>query len=277
MQVRNPVFAGRFYPANKRDIVAIYESVLKTEKTKINYSLSEKKLLGAVMPHAGFMYCGYQAIHVLEILRSLKNKPETIIIINPNHTGHGEAISIDSNASWKTPFKTSNLDQDYCSRLGFSISDVAHQYEHSAEVILPFLQYALEVDFEIVPICISDQTFENAQKVANAIFELNQQLNKNIFIIASSDFSHFVSPQLGNELDQPIITEIEKLNAIKVQQKVLEHNISICGFAPIMSLIEYAKLESRHSKVTHLRSGHSGEVYPADDVVHYHSMLFHKS
>lgn len=275
MKVRNPVFAGRFYPSNKNDIASIYESVLKIEKSKINYTLADKKLIGAVMPHAGFMYCGYQAIHVLEILKSLKNKPETIIIINPNHTGHGEAISIDSNDSWKTPIRMSNLDQNFCTRLGFSISDLAHQYEHSGEVILPFLQYALDVDFEIVPICISVQNIENAKKIASAIFQVNHLLNKNIFIIASSDFSHFVSPHMGNELDRPVIAEIEKLNAISVEQKVKEKNISICGFGPIMSLIEYAKLESKDSEVTHLRSGHSGEVYPSDDVVHYHSLLIH--
>lgn len=276
MNVRNPVFAGRFYPAHKDDIAKIYESVLKSEKSKINYSLSKKKLIGAVMPHAGFMYCGYQAIHVLEILKSLRKKPETIIIINPNHTGHGEEISVDSNEAWKTPIRISYLDQSFSSRLGLTVSDLAHQYEHSGEVILPFLQYALDIDFEIVPICISVQNYDNARKVASAIFEVNQLLNKDIFIIASSDFSHFVSPEMGYKLDSPIISEIEKLNAENVEQMIKEKNISICGFGPIMALIEYAKLESQKSEVTHLRSGHSGEVHPSDDVVHYHSLLFQK-
>ena len=51
-------------------------------------------------------------------------------------------------------------------------------------------------------------------------------------------------------------------------------NISVCGFGPIMTLIEYSKLISVNPKVNILKIGHSGEVIPSNEVVDYVSILF---
>ena len=45
-----------------------------------------KDVLGAVAPHAGYMYCGETQAHVYE---SLFNDIGTFVIIGPNHTGQG--------------------------------------------------------------------------------------------------------------------------------------------------------------------------------------------
>ena len=269
--IRQAVFAGRFYPSHKKDIAKLYETVLLSEELKINYDLADEKAIGAIMPHAGFMYCGYQAIHTLEILRTTERKFDTIIIVNPNHTGYGEDISVDGNKFWKTPLGDLEVDQDFVNCLALSVSDLAHQYEHSGEVILPFLHYALNYDFKIVPICLSIQDHGHARKVALAIFNANQVLKKEILVVASSDFSHFVSPEYGYMLDKPVIDAIEKLNSYEVERLVKAKQISICGFGPIIALIEYMKLNCEDPELSHLRGGHSGEVHPSSEVVHYHS------
>jgi AmmeMemoRadiSam system protein B len=52
--------------------------------------------------------------------------------------------------------------------------------------------------------------------------------------------------------------------------------VSICGYAPIMTLMEYSKLITKNPKSKILRQGHSGEVYPSNEVVDYVSILFYK-
>ena len=52
-----------------------------------------------------------------------------------------------------------------------------------------------------------------------------------------------------------------------------QKNISVCGYGAIMALIEYTKLVSNAAVAKVLRRGHSGEVYPADEVVNYASIV----
>ncbi len=275
MKTRKAAHSGRFYPAHKKDIKKLYQAILLAEQKKINYELAKHSLIGAIVPHAGFMYSGYQAIHVFEILRNLKQKLDTVFIINPNHTGFGSPIAIDENEAWETPMGDVELDLGMINELEFPTSLEAHRHEHSAEVMVPFLKYVLDYDFKIVPITMSVQNFENAQIIATAIHKVVEKSGKNAFVIASSDFSHFLSPSLGQELDDFVLKEIYAQNSVGVEVQVNAKNISVCGYGPIMTLMEYAKLESKKPKITLLKRGHSGEVHASDEVVNYVSMLFH--
>jgi len=276
MKIRKAAFAGRFYPAHKKELIKLYEHILLSEKSKIDYSLANQTIIGGIVPHAGFMYSGYQAIHFFEILKNYPKKIDTIIIVNPNHTGYGDAISLDDNFEWEGVLKNTVLDHEFTNELGFPKSEMAHQFEHSGEIMLPFLQYVFNYDFKILPITLSVQNRSNAQIIAKAIYQANQKLKKEILLIASSDFSHFVSPQKGLEQDNPVVEAIQQFDSKRVENEVTENKLSICGFGPIMTLIEYSKLISEDIKTHILKRGHSGEVSPSSEVVHYLSMLFYK-
>ena len=274
MKIRKAAFAGRFYPAHKKELVKLYEQILLSEKSKIDYSLSSQEIVGAIVPHAGFTYSGYQAIHFFEIIKNYHKKIDTIIIVNPNHTGYGDEISLDDNFEWEGVLGNTVLDHEFMNELDFPKAEMAHKFEHSGEIMLPFLQYVLEYEFKILPITLSVQNLKNAQSIADAIYRVNQKLKKEILFIASSDFSHFVGPQRGVELDNPVVDAIHNFDSGKIEKKVNKNNLSICGFGPIMALIEYSKLISPEIKTQILQRGHSGEVSPSPEVVHYLSMLF---
>ncbi len=275
MKTRKAAFANRFYPAQKKELIKLYDQILLSEQNKINYKLANTNIIGGIVPHAGFMYSGYQAIHFFEILKNYKKKVDTVIIINPNHTGYGEDISLAENFAWESVFGETVVDLEFARELGFPQNEMAHRFEHSGEIMLPFLQYVLDYEFKILPITFSAQNLDYAKLIAKSIFETNQKLNKKILIIASSDFSHFVSPEQGIKQDDPVVEAIPKLDSETIEKEVKANNLSICGFGPIMSLIEYSKLLSDDIKVQQLRRGHSGEVHPSPEVVHYLSMLFY--
>ena len=52
--------------------------------------------------------------------------------------------------------------------------------------------------------------------------------------------------------------------------------ITVCGYGPIMTQIEYAKLEAEHPKAKILKIGNSGDVIPAEEVVDYVSVLVYE-
>ncbi len=99
-------------------------------------------------------------------------------------------------------------------------------------------------------------------------------MNRKVLIIASSDFSHFLSPKQGKEKDAFVLENIITLDSPAIEKVVHKKNISVCGYGPIMTLIEYSKLVTTNPKVDILRIGHSGEIIPSNEVVDYISILF---
>ena len=277
MKVRKPSVAGQFYPGNKQELDELLDDVLEKEKGNIKKELAKKDIIGGIAPHAGYIFSAYQAMHVFKILKEHQKQFETIFIINPNHSGMGNEIAYDSNSYWETPYGKVEVDQDFAEAMNIPVSDIEQSREHSGEVMVPLLQRTLDYNFKIAPITMTIQSYSNAVEVANEIYNANKKLNKNIFIIASSDFSHFVSPQTGKERDQLVIDKILDMKSEEVEQVIRKNRISVCGYGPIMALMEYSKLVAENPKNEVLKKGSSGDIIPSNEVVDYVSFLFYNA
>ena len=153
---------------------------------------------------------------------------------------------------------------------------LAHSEEHSAEVIVPFIQYFLpDHPFRIVAICMRDQSHKSARIVSESLHKAIKKTGHNILVLASCDFSHFIPPDIGKKRDQYVVDEILSGNPPGVEQAVLEYNLSICGYGPIMALMEYSKASNPDYRLKILARGHSGDVRPSREVVDYISMIFY--
>lgn len=272
--IREAAFAGKFYPGKKAELEMLIQSIFNSEHELIDVSLSEKRLIGAVVPHAGYVYSGYQAVHVFELLKISKQKIDTFVIVNPNHTGAGQGnYNLCSASEWATPLGNVPADVELMNELGIDYYDTAHLNEHSGEVLLPMLQFFVPTPFKIVMITMNRQTNESASTLAQKIFKSIEKLQRNVVLLASSDFSHFETPEIGFEKDQLVIDQIIAMNTQKIYDEVQKHKVSVCGFGPVMTLIEYAKLCAKAPNMKLLKRGHSGEVYPSTKVVDYVSFL----
>lgn len=271
---RKPFCAGRFYPENKNELKDLIKHLLDNEISNIDTSLSTNKLCGAIVPHAGYIYSGYQAVHAFQVIKQSIEQYETFIIINPNHTGAATDIfNLCSATKWETPFGEVEVDTQLSNELNIEIYNDAHNNEHSGEVIVPFLQYFIDYHFKILPITMNRQNYKSALDLAKKILLASQKTGRKIFVIASTDFSHFETPNRGYELDQLVVNQIMKMNSKSIEEKINDHNISMCGFGPVMTLIELSKLCSQNAQIHILKRGHSGNVYPSDKVVNYISMI----
>jgi len=276
-KIRKPAVAGQFYPDDPGELKALLQNVYEEEKGAIDLDLAQKNLIGGVSPHAGYMFSAYQAVHLFEIIRYHATQYDTLFIINPNHSGMGNDMAYDSNEYWESPLGNVEVDQDFASQLELPVSNVEEKREHSGEVMLPMLQYFLDYPFKIAPVTITRQNHSNALWLAQAIYQANQKLNKKILIIASSDFSHFVSSKIGQEKDQHVLDRIKQLDAPGVEQVIREKHISVCGYGPIMTLMEYARMASGKPEVEILKRGSSGDVIPSNEVVDYVSIMFYEA
>jgi len=276
MKSRNAVVEGRFYPPTRNKI---FEQIREIELAS-RYPVKEllpARIFGAVLPHAGHIYSGYQTIPFFQLLNGLGVFPETFIIVHPNHSGFGVPLAIDDADIWINSIGEVPMDREFAEAMNLPFDQMAHAKEHSAEVIIPFLQYYFPAHpFSILPVCMMDQGYKNASKVAEQIRQASEVTGRNIMILASSDFSHFQSPQDGHQKDQLVIDKILSRNAEGVESEVNKHRISVCGYGPIMALMEYSGLFDSEYKVEILARGHSGDVSPSREVVDYVSIIIYQ-
>jgi AmmeMemoRadiSam system protein B len=276
MNVRTPVVAGSFYPGTAPEINLMVDRILASEKSGIDYSYAEKEIIGCVVPHAGYVYSAYEALHFFEILRKSGKKYDTFVIINPNHTGYGEAIELDSHDAWRTPLGRVDLDRELIGEMDLPAGTMAQSQEHSAEVMLPLLQKTQSYPYKILPISILKQNPDNARELAGKLKKASEKLERKIMLIASSDFSHFESPEDGHAKDDLVLEQIRDRNTDKLYETVIRNRISVCGYGPIMTLMEYAGLVSEDPRSAILARGHSGKTRPSGSVVDYITILFHQ-
>jgi hypothetical protein len=238
MKRRNPAVAGYFYPSEESELKKMIAGFIKQ-------SLTREDVLGAVAPHAGYIYSGSVASELY--LRI--NIPPGVIILCPNHTGLGKPFSLWKDGSWLTPLGEVKIDPELtqllkdCSKL-VREDPSAHLREHSAEVQLPFLQYH-RPDVKIAVVCISStsSTDELGELIefGSSLGEALKNFRKNTLIIASSDMNHYESHKLTLQKDSEAIKEIEKLSEEGLFKVVKEKGISMCGYAPTISMISACK------------------------------------
>ncbi len=266
MVVRNPAVAGYFYEGKAQSLLKRLEwtfthplgpgakPVVASERSRVS--------VGFIVPHAGYMYSGPIAAHAY-FRMALEGAPQTIVIIGPNHTGFGEAVSVWNEGVWVTPLGNVSVDEELASEIiknsSFARPDkTAHYEEHSIEVQLPFLQYIFK-DFKIVPITLMYQVPEIAKDLSTSILKSAQKLSRDIVLLASSDMSHYERYEVAVAKDKLALSKILMLDPEGLYDTVINNNISMCGVGPVMTLLYYAK-QLNASKAEVLKYATSGDV-----------------
>jgi AmmeMemoRadiSam system protein B len=273
--IRKAYVAGKFYPAKADEIDNLICQIAEKEKLKINYSLSERNIVGAILPHAGHIYSGYQTVHFFEILKRSEQVFDTWVIIHPLHQGRNLDFAVEGNDFWQTPFGNVKVDQDFIQLMKIPVSNEIHRYEHSSEVILPFIQNYFGNDFSFVSIGMAKQNPETVAEISNNLQNAIEKSKKKVCLIASSDFSHYVEPEVGKKLDQKVLDCILKKDTEGIYREVSENNLSVCGYGPIMVLCKTLKNLYPAVVPEVMARGHSGEVSRSLSVVDYLSILFY--
>jgi AmmeMemoRadiSam system protein B len=236
-KIRLPAVAGQFYPGSNKELKNQISSFADWKKEKSD-------IVACMLPHAGYMYSGAVAASVVSGL----NIKENIVILGPNHTGCGPTFSLMSEGSWQTPLGEIEINNALAkvlldkSKL-IKEDNLAHLYEHSIEVQLPFLQFQNN-NFKIVPLVIGPADLKDYQEVGRAIAHTIEEakLKDSSLIIASSDMTHYEAQKSAKEKDTLAIEAILELDEMKLWQNVHKFDISMCGYAPAIIMLTAAKI-----------------------------------
>src|SRR5690242_19734922 len=166
--LRQPAVAGKFYPGDVHALTAAVNSYLVPV-------LPRKQALACIAPHAGYIYSG----HVAGAVFSAIEVPSLVVVLGPNHTGHGHPLAIMSRAAWLTPLGqvpvAALLAQQLQTQFPLLAEDTeAHHSEHAIEVELPFLQI-LQPALSFIPIAIGTRNYEVLEALAIRLAAVIQQ------------------------------------------------------------------------------------------------------
>jgi AmmeMemoRadiSam system protein B len=263
---RRPAVAGQFYPGSRESLRDEVNKYLKS-------NLTPTKALGAIAPHAGYIYSGRVAGKVFASVEV----PKTCIVLCPNHTGMGANAAVWARGKWSIPTGDIPIDEKLAASLLKNCSDLsddsaAHIAEHSLEVELPFL-LARQPELTIVPIAISRVNTNTCRVIGDAIADAIKTCGYDVLIVASSDMNHYESQKQTLAKDKMAIEKVLALDALGLINTCSAERISMCGVLPAaIAIMACKKLGATEAHlVLHATSGDvSGDM---DAVVGYAGFL----
>jgi len=249
--VRQPAVAGKFYTEDPDQ--------LREEVNAMIAPGEPTRVLGIVVPHAGYIYSGKVAGEVYGAVEV----PEAVLVLGPNHTGFGAPVALAPAGEWLTPLgpvpintRLAGLILKHSPRVQEDPS--AHRFEHSLEVQLPFLQQR-NPQVQIAALCLSLNDFPLIQEVGHGIAQAITEYGAPVLIVASSDMTHYENARAAKEKDDLALAEIAALNPEGLFKVCRQRNITMCGVVPAAVML-VAALELGASKSRLLRYTTSGEV-----------------
>ena len=283
MKLRYPAVAGTWYAGTPDHLCTQIENLfthgLGPGSVPSVTEEGPRNIVGLVVPHAGYMASGPVAAHAYYNLAK-DGKPDTIVILGPNHTGQGSALSIMNEGTWRTPLGDIQIDTEIANQILqastiIDIDDRAHIYEHSIELQLPFLSFLYDSKFKFVPICFMMQDLRSSQEVGKAV--ANALKGKNALVIASTDMTHYEPQERAEKKDRIVIDAALNLDEEKYYRAVDSYGITTCGYGPVMAAITAVKeLGATKSKLLCYKT--SGDVLGNySSVVGYASITFMKN
>ena len=158
--IRSPAVANQFYPGNPVTLSETLDSLIPSVPES-----KKQTALAVVSPHAGYIYSGAVAGETFAKV----HLPKDVIILGPNHHGYGAMVGLMAEGAWQMPLGDVAINSELAGIVQrhsdlVETDEVAHRFEHSLEVQVPFLQY-LRKDLTITPLVISHISLENCEKL----------------------------------------------------------------------------------------------------------------
>ncbi|MDH3283061.1 MAG: AmmeMemoRadiSam system protein B [Gammaproteobacteria bacterium] len=262
VRTRQPAVAGTFYPAQPEALRAEITAFLNAAAPAAH---APKALIA---PHAGYVYSGPIAGSAYNAIGAQGDLIQRVVLLGPAHRVYVEGIAASGAQQFAIPTGDIPVDTTAVNalvdRFDFvSISDAAHQLEHSLEVQLPFLAMVLP-RFSLIPLAVGNATAAQVTAVLDVLWGGPETL-----IVISSDLSHYHDYETARGLDR---FTSRRITALDPRGLTSEH---ACGVVPVSGLLHAA---ARHGlRATALDVRNSGDTAGTRDrVVGYGAYAFYE-
>ena len=212
IDVRPSPIAGQWYEGNPTTLASTVDEYLNEAQLPEMHG----EVIGVIAPHAGHRYSGEVAGYAFAALRGLR--PDLVAILGPMHRPFAEPLLTSTHEAYFTPLgnvpvdKTTLNDLDVIlkSEVGFGLTPVAHDPEHSLEIEIPFLQRVFQHEWKLLPVMVRALDERVSEGLGKALATVLH--GKNAVLVASTDLSHFFKQEAALTYDRAMLNEIEAFN-----------------------------------------------------------------
>lgn len=220
-----------------------------------------------VVPHGGFFVAGPLYAHGVNAAAG--GKWDLVVVVGPNHTGVGPSVSVYPRGSWVTPLGEVPVDEE-ASRLlaeeaGAELDIHGHLYEHSVEVVLPWLQYSLGNGWRLVAVSMYDSSPEAARRLAEAVSSIIERLGHRTLVVVSANLTSYLGYEEARRKDRVLLDAVLGLQEGGVYQAALREEIPSCSVGVLEFFVSYSRLRSLKPRL--LAYATSGDITRERDVV----------
>ncbi len=213
----------------------------------------EEKVVSAVVPH--HLIAGQ---FIGSFFNSMaEQKPDTVVIIGPNHKQVGNSSVITSNLSWQTPYGTLNTNKKLINKIIAANIASSHQEvmgdEHSISSLVPFVKKTWP-KATVVPIILKNNA--KTEDVDRLVETLSGSEEK-IIVLASVDFSHYLPQSVADFHDALSINTLESGSFQNLRELEVDSQPSLYA---LLKYNEYKKSQA----FTLLSHTNSGEIIGKD-------------
>ena len=259
IDVRPSPIAGRWYEGDPGVLARNVDQYLDdAQLPKL-----DGKVMGVIAPHAGHVYSGEVAGYAFAALRGLH--PDLVVLAGPMHHPYSQPLITTTHSAYSTPLGTIPVDKDILneldttakSELGFGLTPVAKDPEHSLEIELPFLQRVFQYEWKLLPIMVRALDEKVSEGLGRALAAVLQ--DKNYVLVGSTDLSHFFKQDSALDYDRAMLGEIENFNPSGAFDLDRARKGFACGLGAITSIL-WAARKLGADKVKILRHATSANV-----------------
>jgi len=259
IDLRPSPIAGTWYEGNPKRLSAEIDRYL--DEAKLPELPGE--VIAVIAPHAGHRYSGPVAGYAFACVRD--RTLDLVAVISPMHHPYFEPLLVTTHAAYSTPLGNIPLDKEAVSGLddalradlGYGLSPVKHDPEHSLEIELPFLQRALAGDFKLLPVMVREQSPLVSEKFGKLLAQVLK--GRNALLVASTDLSHFYTQMEAKSYDAEMLRQIESFSPEGVFQAERSGKGFACGHAAV-AVVLWAARELGADTVKVLHHATSGDV-----------------
>jgi len=258
-EIRPSPIAGTWYQSNPEILARMVDGFM-------NHAVLPElhgEPLAVVAPHAGHIYSGPVAGYAFAAVR--QTSPEVVVVVSPMHHPYPYSLLTTAHAAYGTPLGELRVNRDLVhdldiklmQSLGFGLTPVANDPEHSLEIELPFIQRAIKSAFTLLPVMVRTQDRETCRILGEYLAEI--LTDRNALLVASTDLSHFHNAETATRLDQAMLEQVEAFSPEGLFEVEEQGKGEACGLGALAAVLWAAKaLGGQTVKVLHHAT--SGDV-----------------
>jgi len=268
---------NRWFPGDKAALSKMINAFIGAARV----SPVKGRIIGAISPHAGYIYSGPIAGYVFRVIKEqavMGAAPDTVVILGLSHQGQCRGVALMDGDAIRSPLGETALDKEAAALLTSNRPSIymdyaPHNGEHSAENQIPFVQAVLPGARLVVGL-IGDHDPQTLGEMVGGLVELAKV--KKILVIASSDMLHDPDYSLVTRTDRASLQNVAAMQTQALLKSWSCDNQIFCGMSAITVTMRFVEKQGCREGIV-LRYRNSGDDHPESRgnwVVGYGAVVF---